>query len=312
MDNKIHANEKPEVSAQKTSHGIVKINNCLHPREKSRFMLAVGIVIPITLIYILLAFGLTYGLGFIIVPIIIFFAWMVVNLFRAYLLGSCAEITPDNFPEIHGMLEQIKLNLDYPKKVEAYVYQNGEVNAFLIRRFRTRIILLPHELLTGMLKEEGKSELIWILSRAVGHLKAKHLRLWWLNLIIESLEKLQILNLFLYPWERATQYSGDRIGLAVCFDLKAAIRAINKLMLGNEISSKTTLLGALNQRKKLSGTFFGWLAECLSTHPHLTNRIASLINWSKEYDPSLYKQFMDSQPNHVQVESLLLQTEGRR
>lgn len=300
--------DKTKELMPKTSYGITEIKNCLHPREKSRFWLAIGIVTPITFIYIIFVW-LTYGFGLLVIPFIVFFAWIIIKIFRAHLLGNCAEISSDNFPEIYEMLEQIRSKLDYHKKVEAYVYQNGEVNAFLIRRFRTRIILLPHELLVGMLKEEGKSELIWILSRAIGHLKAKHLRLWWLNLLVESFEKLQVLNIFLYPWERATQYSGDRIGLAVCSNLKAAINAMNKLMVGNQISAKTTVLGALKQRKKLSGTFFGWLSECLFTHPHLTNRIASLINWSKEYDSSLYNQFMKNIPNREQVESLLLQTE---
>lgn len=287
--------------------GIVDIKKCVHPRETSRFWLALLVVLPITILFIVF----TVGLGLLILPIILFLAWFAVRVFRAHLLGSCAEISPDNFPEVYEMLEHIRSYLDYPKKVEAYAFQNGDVNTFLIRRFRTRIILLPHELLAETLEGKRQIELIYLLSRAVGHLKAKHLKIWWLNLLVESFEKLFVLNLFLYPWERATQYSGDRIGLAVCSDLEAAIVAMNKLMLGNKLAEKTTLIGALKQRQRLKGTFFGWIAEAFSTHPHLTNRIESLISWSKNYNPDLYESFLNSRSNRKQIESLLQLTRGR-
>jgi len=288
-------------SSSQSKFGVADIRQCIHPWEKSRYWLAVVTVVPITLIYIIA----TVGIGLLIVPIILFFAWVSVQIARAHLLGSCAEVSPDNFPEVHELLKQICRGLNYPKKVEAYVFQDGDVNAFLIRYFRTRIIMLPHELLVDMLDEPKSTQLVWILSRAVGHLKAKHLRLNWLNILIESIENLQILNMLLRPWERATQYSGDRIGLAVCRDLDAAILAMNKLMLGNELAKKTTLIGAIKQRQRISGSFFGWLAESLSTHPHLTKRIVSLINWSRSYDPVVFESFMKNQMNRDQIDYLL-------
>lgn len=305
MGKKTQNEKKVKSGTAKSSNRMVDIKKCIHPRERSRFWLVMVVVVPISLLCIIF----TDGIGTLIVPFIMFMGWIVVRIFRAYLLGSCAEVSADNFPEIYEMLERIRSELSYPKKVEAYVFQDGNVNTFLLRRFRTRIILLPHGLLVGMLNEKGKTELKWALSRVVGHLKAKHMRFWWLNILIESFEKLMFLNLLIYPWERATQYSGDRIGLACCADLGASLRAINKLMLGNEMSSKTTLIGALKQRQKLARSFFGWVAECLSTHPHLTNRIASLINWSNDYSPAWYEEFMGSQPDRKEIEALLARTE---
>ncbi len=290
----------------------VDIRKCIHPKEKSRYWLAVGtitvIILPVIVLYIigtLIKQSLPTILAIVVVLNIFFWSWVVMRIFRAYLLGSCAEVSHDNFPEIYGLLEKIRTHLDYPKKIEAYIFQEGDVNAFLVRRFRTRIILLPHGLVANMLEGKGQVELKWILSRFVGHLKAKHLRFWWLNILIESLEKLRFFSILLYPWERATQYTGDRIGLAVCSDLNATIIATNKLMLGNELAERTTLLGALKQREKLKGSFFGWIAECVSTHPHLTNRIASLISWSNDYNPALYERFMANQSKRRQIESLL-------
>ena len=291
-----------EVSGEAVdSVSTVDIQKCIVSTERSRYILAVVIVTPITLAYILL----TVGIGLLIVPPVLLGAWITVRLFRAHLLGSCVEVSPDNFPEIHDHLAGICKRLEYPKKVEVYVFQEGEVNTFLVRRFRTRMILLPHEVVKGTLEEKEQQQLVWLLARAVGHLKAKHLRLAWLNILVESFEKLAILNLFLYPWERATQYSGDRIGLAVCSDLEAALTAMKKLMIGNDLALRATLLGALQQRKRLTGSLFAWLAESLSTHPHLTKRMASLIYWARTSEGRLYEQFMAKQKDRDRIEALL-------
>lgn len=279
---------------------ISDIQKCIHPVEKRNYWLAVGIVLPIMLIILVNKIELV-----LVIPGIVFSAWLIMRITRAHLLGSCAKVSPDNFPEVYSELEHMRQILDYQKKVEVYVYQDGEVNAFLLRRFRTSIIMLPHELVADMQIGESRKELTWILARAVGHLKAKHLNLWWLNLLIESFERLQFLNIFFYPWERAVQYSGDRIGMAVCRDLDAAVMALKKLMVGNELASKATLVGALQQRNHLNGSFFSWLAECFSTHPHLTKRVESLINWTKTYNLYWYECFMNKQPDRKRVEELL-------
>jgi prepilin-type processing-associated H-X9-DG protein len=281
------------------------IKACIYPGEKSRYWLAIITVIPITLAYIFFAINLTFGVGLLVVPFIFFWAWFTVRIFRAHLLGNCVAVSDDNFPEILKLLNQVCIRLDYLKPVEVYVYQEGNVNAFLIRRFRTRIILLPHALVTKMIEPEDKTQLLWTIARCVGHLKAKHLRFTWLNILIESFEKIFVLNILLYPWERATQYSGDRIGLAVCNDLHAALSAIKKAMIGNELAERATLLGALQQRYRLSGSLFAWLAEISSSHPHLTKRIASLIDWAKDHDIELYDSFMRDRPDRGQLEQLL-------
>ncbi len=73
----------------------VDISKCLHPSEKSRYLLAMLVVIPVVLVFIVA----TVGMGLFIIPMILFFSWFGVKIFRAYLLGSCAEITAHNFPE---------------------------------------------------------------------------------------------------------------------------------------------------------------------------------------------------------------------
>ena len=283
------------------SRSVGDLAHCIHPTENSRFWLAVGIVTPITLLFL----TLTLGMALLLVPLLLLGAWVSVRIFRAHLLGSSAEVSPDNFPEVHELLQQICQSVGYPKKVEAYVYQDGEVNAFLVKRFRTRIILLPHELLVDMLDNSKRAELVWVLGRAVGHLKAKHLRLQWLQMLVDAYEKLFFLNLFLYPWERATQYSGDRIGLHVCSDLDAAVRAMSKLMLGNKLADRASLVGLLKQRLRLASSFFAWVAECSSAHPHLTKRVESLISWCRYNDPPTYESFLNSQVDTASLEHFL-------
>jgi Zn-dependent protease with chaperone function len=262
----------------------LRIAECIYPGETARYWLALAVVVPGVVLYVVM----TVGIGLLVVPMLLFAAWFATCVLRAHLLGSCVAVSPNNFPAIHDMLCDICDRLDYHKRIEVYIFQEGEVNAFLRRHFRTRIIMLPDALVRGMGDDENRNQMIWILARCVGHLKAKHLRLTWLSVLVESFERLFVLNLFLYPWERATQYSGDRIGLAACRDLPAALMAMRKLMIGNDLAAQATLRGALLQRRQLVGSAFAIIAELYSTHPHLTRRMASLIEWAKEYDERLY------------------------
>ncbi|ETR64898.1 MAG: hypothetical protein OMM_15156, partial [Candidatus Magnetoglobus multicellularis str. Araruama] len=110
--------------------GIIDINKCIYPGEKLRFWIAILTTIPAILFYIFITFA-TMGIALIIIPIIIFFSWFITRLLRASLIGSCIEVSQDNFPQVYNLLEDIRKYLDYPKKVEAYVFQNGDVNSYL-------------------------------------------------------------------------------------------------------------------------------------------------------------------------------------
>ena len=62
-------------------------------------------------------------------------------------------------------------------------------------------------------------------------------------------------------------------------------------------------------KRRLDGSFFAWLAESLSTHPHLTKRFTSLLSFAYTYDRELYEAFMEKEENRQGIEDELLATE---
>jgi Zn-dependent protease with chaperone function len=155
-----------------------------------------------------------------------------------------------------------------------------------------------------MLEKDKVTQLRWIIARFVGALKAKHSRLQFLRILVESIEKVKIFNIFLLPYERATQYSGDQIGLAVCGDLNQVMIAFQKFMVGNKLSEKVDFRGILDQSRDIQGSFFALLALLPSTHPHTVTRFLNLLSFAKWRYPKMFEeytaQFKDIPPQKIE------------
>ncbi len=266
------------------------LRDLLHPYEASRFVLALIAGLVGTLIALLFVFA-SFGIGVLIIGFIILSVWFALSIFKAYLIGNSVRVSEDNFPDIYKLTEEIKQELGYDKRVDVYVSQ-GDLNALIYQFFRTRFIVLQSELVEGMRGEEGRAQLIWIISRFIGSLKVKHLRLNILRVIILSIEKVKIFNLLILPYERATQYSGDQIGLAVCQDVDSAITALQKFLVGNKLSAEVQAQGLVQQIGLSQSSFFGCLAQLLSTHPHTVNRYVNLLAFCRYKYPSIYARYM--------------------
>ena len=218
-----------------------ELRDLLHPFEASRFVLALLAGLVGTLIALLFVFA-TIGIGLLMIGFIVLSVWFSLSIFKAYLIGNSVRVSEDNFPDIYELTEEVKRKLGYDRRVDVYVSQ-GDLNALIYLFFRTKFIVLQSELVAGMRGEDGRAQLVWIVSRFIGALKVKHLRLNILRVIVLSIEKIKIFNLLMLPYERATQYSGDQIGLAVCQDMDSAITVLQKFLVGNQLSAEVQAEG---------------------------------------------------------------------
>ena len=101
------------------------------------------------------------------------------------------------------------------------------------------------------------------------------------------------LGFLFFGYERAIQYSGDQIGLAVCGDLDQSMVAFQKFMVGNALSQRVILDGILAQEKEMG--FFAFVARLFSTHPHVVDRYVNLLRFAKKHYPELYNTFIEHQ-----------------
>ena len=95
-----------------------------------------------------------------------------------------------------------------------------------------------------------------------------------------------IFNILLYPYERATKLSGDRMGLAMIDgDICTAVHAMIKLVVGSEIADQVNVKSFIAQERIFGREFFCWLRRALSTFPHHTTRVTELIRFAMERYP---------------------------
>jgi len=271
-----------------------ELKRLAHPSEFSRFLLTLFVVVPIGIILIFLTIG-TLGLVLLVVPVILFFFWFGTSILIAGWMNNMVKVSPDNFPEVHDYVALAKDTFNYHRGVDAYVYEDGSYNAAMVMLLRKRVILLNSELLVD---PEFRTETKFIVGRFVGALAAKHHRFLWFEVLINSIENLLVFNIFLMPYERAVQYSGDQLGLYfINGDLKAGLRALLKCMVGRELADQVNIDGVLRQELETRGRFFVWLARMLSPFPHMTSRMANLLRFGHEVFPAETQRFSQTLPN---------------
>lgn len=269
-----------------------ELKKLLHPSEASRFVLALVFCIPAVFIAVSLVFA-SMGIFLIYFAILLFSVWFILQTIKANLTGSAVRVSEHNFPEVHDIVLEVKQILNYNKEVEVFIVEGGSVNAFLYRFFSTKFIMLNSDLVDGMNPDVYRAQLMWIIGRFIGALKAKLLRLQLLSLIVSSIQQIKIFNLFILPYERATQYSGDQIGFAITSDLPASMMAFDKLLIGKDLAKDVQLKGLLSQASTLNTSFFGWFSKKLSTHPHMTDRYLNLIEFSYRRYPEAFEAYVD-------------------
>lgn len=263
----------------------------LHPTEHSRMILALLVCIPAAIIAVVAVFAM-FGLLLVYVVLAIFFVWFALSIGKAKLMANSVRVSEKNFPAIHEIAEEVKYILDYRKPIDIYIVEEGSVNAILAKFFQTKFIVLNSALVTDMLEGGKIVQMKWIIARFVGALQAKHFRVTLVRFLIDAFEEMKILNLFILPYERATQYSGDQIGLAVCNDLGQAMTAFDKFLVGNELADKVEFQGLVEQALDVRDSSLAMLALLFSTHPHMVGRYLNLLAFARWRYPQMFDDYI--------------------
>jgi len=271
-----------------------------YPKENSRFTIAMVVGVPIAILGLILTL-VSFGLIFVYVGLILFIVWFSLSIAKMSLIGNSVHVTQTNFPEIIEIYQRVKSDLSYQKDLPIYIVNDGEVNALLAKFFKTKFIILNSELVKDMIQSsEKQQQLTWVIARFIGALKAKHFKTTLLKLIFESIEKIKMFNLFLLPYERATQYTGDNIGMLVTGDVEQSVAALNKLMIGNDLHQKVSFKGVLDQGMQLDQqAIFAFFARAFSTHPHLVNRYLNLLAFANKAYPEQFNAYIDTFDNQT-------------
>lgn len=254
-----------------------------HPKENARFLITLFVLLPLGCIIAVLTVS-TLGAIVLLAPVILFFLWLSLRLWLASLMNNTILVTATSFPKAYKAIEDARSHFGYKSKIEAYVYQEGSYNMSLLPLLNVKVLLLNSEL---MRSENNNDELRFLVGRFVGALASKHFRFSWLQVFLNSVEKLFIFNLLLYPYERTLKLSGDRLGLSLIDgDIHVATLSMIKLVVGTDIAKQVNVSAFLKQGELQRGSFFSWLNKAFSTFPHHTVRVSELLEFADKAYPN--------------------------
>jgi hypothetical protein len=262
-----------------------------HPLYPRRFALALFFSL---LLFPLIAAGLVAGTIVLVVPLFAFLIWMSGRVIYAEFLGRAILVSELNYARIHHIGEDLKARIGYNKKVDIFVYEQGNFNAFLYKfLFYRRAVFLNSELLEAGVTDD---ELRWLIGRFVGYLRARREAGFW-GWAIRAAQKLIVFNFFLLPYERALVYTGDRIALGVIGgDISSAVAAMQKIFVGRQLGYSVNPSGIVAQHRMVKGSLFALLARLPIAYPHMTARYVDLIGFAKRRYPEQFMRFDAANP----------------
>jgi hypothetical protein len=257
------------------------VRSLLHPAEHSRLLLALSasaIVFGIAAMIAYAASGwadlLKYAGGLAGAGVLI---WLSLQVYRSRLLGGAVRVSETTLPELQTVFDEVRARLDYRKHVDVYVTDKVNGGSLMTTYLGTRLIEIEGGLVDELLAEEHRAELIYLIGRHIGQLKARHQRLTLIFLIISMVDSVKFLQLFLAPYLRATAKSGDQIAAACCGDIRATAASMNRLLVGKELGPRLVIKGILDQAATVKRRWLPRLAQLFMSLPHATNRYLNLL-----------------------------------
>ncbi len=193
-------------------------------------------------------------------------AFLFAGIVTGRLKANSVKVGEKQFSEIYQSLKSVASKLGMNILPDLYIMQSGGIlNAFAARFLGRNYIILYSEIVDEALQKD-RSILEFILAHEIAHLQRGH-----------STKRLftfpsQIIPLLELAYSRACEYTCDAAGVAVNFT--GAHDALLLLAAGKNLYRN---VNASEYSKQLDyDTFWIWLAEKFSSHPHLTNRLLEL------------------------------------
>jgi hypothetical protein len=267
-----------------------QVRACIHPRQHTRFALALlsAILLAPLLIFLIALSSVT-----LLLPWFLLFVWVSGEVFFAYFAGNSVLVSDMNYPRIQKLTEEVKQSLGVDKKVDIFIFEQGNFNAYMMKLFFRRAIFLNSEILEAGVSDD---EVRWIIGRFVGYWRAQR-NSGFAGWLIRFARRFLIMNFFLLPYDRAMVYTGDRLALAVIDgDISSGISALQKLLVGRQLGYSVNPIGVVEQSRRIKGSVFAFMARVLTPFPHTIARYVDLIVFAEKTYPRQFSLFAASNP----------------
>jgi hypothetical protein len=271
-----------------------------HPTEPSRFALAlVASSVPVAVaLFVMVSLGQATQLIAIIAGIIagLLLIWIGIQIWRIRLLGDAVLASAETLPEVQEVLDVVRARLQFTRRVDLFVVDKisrvlsaDAAPITLTTFFGVHVLVAEGDALGDLSDERERRQLMFTLATYVGALKARYAQ--WASPLFTAFHMSGLAGTvwpFIYPWYRATVYSGDRIAYACCVDLDVSLQAVYRSLVGRDVARHVRAEGftgqALVARRRLLLRF----AQLLRPTPHATSRYLELLACVRQSNPEAF------------------------
>jgi hypothetical protein len=150
---------------------------------------------------------------------------------RMRLLGNAMRVSDGLLPTVSESLKLIASRVDIGKPLEAFVFSEGEVNAFVCEASSRFLVGLS----SGAVNTLSVQELEFVIGHELGHALFGHTEV-AAGYLVENDRVSNDHTKLLRAWQRSSEISADRVGLLCCGELEVAATALLKTLAGLPLS----------------------------------------------------------------------------
>jgi Zn-dependent protease with chaperone function len=239
---------------------ITAISDCISKDEKKKqigvgiingiiwiFIIAMVVVSPLLLIYVLFFWGISYLTS-------------EYNVRKVQALGT--TVSQAQFPEIFEGLKSVCSQFNVEQHPRVILLNVNEINALAVKFARKKVIVLFSKTLEGI--HDKPAEIKFFLGHEIAHI----------ILDFGLRGKFEIFKTA--SFRAAREMTCDNCGLAASGSLEASISSMKRLVIGNELTKKVNVEYLIAEAKDLYSGFTGWMLRNNLRYPPFGKRIENL------------------------------------
>ena len=208
----------------------------------------------------------TMGMGLVAFAIGALAAWFAAKKARAYIRGSAIQVSAEQMPEIHAVVQDFAQRLGMHEAPELYIAEDAVANGFAVKLGKKNIIILTDDAVWGALASPSPKALGFIIGHEMAHIALGHTGL--LRSMMRNVMR---------PLSRLDELSADNIANALVGDSKAAVQGLALLTVGPQLLKHLNLAALAEQARDVASSKLSKKAERNLTHPLLLRRIDNVM-----------------------------------
>lgn len=234
----------------------------VHPKERLYFTIALvfsvlvyaGMIVSIVGLFYLLFLGAmgTFAQG----------------LMVGHIRGAGVKVGPRQFADVYATTQRLAREMGMREVPDVYILQAGGILNAFATRFLGRDFVILYSDVVELAREQGDDALAFVICHELAHHHRGHLSR--RPLLLPAM----VLPLLATAYSRACEYTCDAYGARYCGN--GAVDGLLVLAAGKTLYREVDA-EAFARQAIADGGFFVWLAEKLSTHPHLPNRVSAVL-----------------------------------